>query len=103
MFFAVMIIIPINLIKIVSSNSFLIEEKKVRIISNILISATGSFILVLLFNTKGLTMNVASILSVLNCVFLVILLIKNNPKYKDVLFEHWLITSIFIGLIYFIK
>lgn len=104
-FIVAMILNPIAILKIAKANEIYEKHEIVlRIISKILIIITSNYLIVLLFTTKGHALDVASIISIFNCLFLVILFIKNKTlTIKDVMLEHWIITSVFIGLLFFIR
>lgn len=102
MFVVTMLIYPFVIYKIIK-NEYQKNEAITRIISKVLLIITGNFILVLLFTTMKLTIEIASILSILNCLLVFFLLFNKDFKIKSVLVEHWIITTVFIGLIYFIR
>lgn len=105
MFIVTMIIVPFKIFQIIKEkNLYEKTEMIIRIVSKILISITCNFLIVLLFTKKGYTLGVGSMISIFNCLFLFFIFFKNSTfKLRNVLFDHWIITSVFIGLLIFLK
>lgn len=79
------------------------KDRKIMIASRIIMFLLIGMSAVLLFADGGLALDVARILAVISCLFLVVLLFNKTDTMKLTLIEYWAITSLFLGLTIFLR